>query len=192
MIRRALTDQRGVSAVEFGLIAPVLLLMLMGLCDLMYRSYAQALLDGALQKAGRDSAIQGGADRKEVLDAAVVKMVKIIAPDATWTSSRKSFSSFSVAKPEEIQDKNGNGRLDKNECFTDVNGNKSWDAFPSRTGQGGAGDVNEYIVEVTYPRLFPIAPMIGWSSRQTIGASTFLKNQPYARQVVTAESVCIK
>lgn len=190
-MRRLLRDRRGISAVEFAIISPVLCFMLMGICDLLYQAYVQTVLDGAMQKAGRDSAIQGGADRKDLLDAAVADLVKTIARDATWNSTRETFSSYSVVKPEVFDDKNNNGRLDKKECFIDVNGNKTWDANPSRDGQGGANNVTKYQVEITYPRLFPIARWMGWGDTQVLKASTFLKNQPYAKQAVVTETICL-
>jgi hypothetical protein len=43
----------------------------------------------------------------------------------------------------------------------------------------------------TYPRLFPVAGLLGWPKTQTISATTLLKNQPYATQTTTANvTVC--
>ena len=44
------SDKRGATAIEFGVVAPVLILTLLGLSDLGYRVYAQSILDGAMQK----------------------------------------------------------------------------------------------------------------------------------------------
>ena len=56
-------DRRGVTVVEFALVAPVMLLMIMGLGELAYEGYVESVLTGAVQKAGRDSTIQGAAAR---------------------------------------------------------------------------------------------------------------------------------
>ena len=48
-------DRRGVTAIEFGIVAPVLCLMILGLSDLAYQSYTQSMLEGAVQKAARDA-----------------------------------------------------------------------------------------------------------------------------------------
>ena len=184
-------DARGVTVVEFAIIAPVMLALIMGLCDLMYQSYVQSVLDGAMMKAGRDSALETNALNAAAQDAAVAKMVTMLGPEAKFYPDRKNYQTFSVAKPENFSDTNRNGVRDAGECYDDVNANKRWDADPGRTGQGGANDVTKYTMRVEYPRMFPIAPMFGWPSTQTITATTMLKNQPYRTQDVKAiESIC--
>jgi Flp pilus assembly protein TadG len=187
-LRTLRRDTRGATLVEFALVAPVMCIMMMGLGDLTYQVYAQSILNGAMQKAGRDSAIQGGADNASIIDAKVTSMVQKVAANVF---TRKSYASFSVIKPEPFTDTNGNGIRDVGECYTDINGNRQWDADPGQTGQGGANDVTVYTATVTYPHLFPVASMFGWSPNQTISASTLLKNQPYASQTtVTPATVC--
>jgi Flp pilus assembly pilin Flp len=185
-------DARGVTAIEFAFVAPVLCLLLMGLCDLTYQSYVQAILTGAIQKAGRDSTIQGSTSRTAQLDAKVMAQIRQVARNATYTSSRRSYAQFSQIKPEAFQDNNNNNQYDQaTECFTDVNGNNRWDADPGQEGQGGANDVVLYTINVTYPRLFPLYGMLGWGANQTIAASTVLKNQPYAEQnAYVPEQIC--
>lgn len=184
-------DRRGAVLVEFAILAPVMLVMLMGIFDLLYQVYAQSILNGELQKAARDSGIEGGAANTAVIDAKVQTMVKKIAPSATFTSTRKSYDTFSEVAPEPFTDSNGNGVRDPGECFTDENGNGSWDQDPGAAGQGGASAVTVYTMTATYPRLFPIASLLGWPTTQTVSATTLLKNQPYATQTTTANvTVC--
>ncbi|WP_240047401.1 TadE/TadG family type IV pilus assembly protein [Sphingomonas panacisoli] len=194
-MRRALRslsrNSRGVTAIEFGIVAPVMMLLLMGLSDLAYQIYAQSILNGALQKAGRDATIQGAANNTTDIDNKVKTMVKKIAANATFVVTRKNYDSFSVIKPEPFIDNNSNGVRNPGECYTDINGNGQWDQDPGDDGQGGANDVTLYTMTVTYPRLFPVAGLFGWPSTQTISASTLLKNQPYASQtVVTPKQIC--
>lgn len=185
LLPRLTRDARGVTAIEFAIVAPVMMILLMGISDLAYQVYAQSILNGAMQKAARDSAIQGGGDNTATIDAKVTAMVKNIAANATITFSRKNYDSFSVIKPEPFVDSNGNGVRNPGECFTDINGNGSWDADPGVAGQGGANDVTVYTATVTYPHLFPVTGLFGWPSTQTITAATLLKNQPYATQTTT-------
>jgi Flp pilus assembly protein TadG len=201
--RLLLADRRGATIIEFAIVAPVMIMLLMGLGDLSFQIYAQAILNGAVQKAGRDSSIQGGANNAPAIDAAVIAMVGSIMKSPTqscaatattpiWCSVRQSYNSFSaIGKPEPFVDGNGNGKLDPGECFTDLNGNGIWDASnPGTSGQGGADDVALYTMTITYPRIFPVAGLLGWPSTQTITSSTLLKNQPYATQA-TAKTICI-
>lgn len=191
-IRRIGVDRGGATIIEFAMIIPVLMFLLMGAFDLLHQVYAQSILDGALQKAARDSAIEGGAANAETFDKKVWSMVKIVAPDATYKASRKSYSTFQTIKPEDFTDKNGDGICNKGESFTDINGNGNWDTDPGLTGQGGAEDVTQYTMTVTYPRLFPVAELAGWPATMSISSTTLLKNQPYDSQKVpvSANGTC--
>ncbi len=53
-------SERGATIVEFAIVAPVMLLLIMMMGELCYRHYVQAILTGSMAKAGRDSAIEGG------------------------------------------------------------------------------------------------------------------------------------
>ena len=191
--RRLVTDRRGVTVIEFAMVLPVMLAMIMGLGELMYQVYAQSILEGAIQKAGRDSAIQGGADNADAIDQSVLDMVKTISSGATFVGppKRTNYATFTSAKPEPFTDTNGNGVRDAKECFDDINGNRTYDTDPGTSGQGGANDVTLYTVKISYPRLFPVASFFGAAPTQTIVAKTFLKNQPYASQsAVTVKNIC--
>lgn len=191
LARRLTRDRRGVTAIEFALVAPVLCALLMGVCDLLYQAYAQSILDGAMYKAGRDSALENNARSAADIDARVQAIVSVLGPNMRFVPERRSYSSFLMVKPENFTDKNNNGKRDPGECFDDVNGNKQWDVDPGRQSQGGANDVTRYTMTVTYNRLFPFATLTGLSPTQTITGETLLKNQPYKTQVVQpVESVC--
>lgn len=201
-LRRLRRDRRGVTIVEFAMVAPVLSLLMMGLGDMLYQMYVKEMLTGSVQKAARDSGIQGGAQQTAAIDAKVLGMMSNImrAPTAscanpaaagTYCSTRLSYASFSAVGPEPFDDNNANNQRDPGECYTDVNGNGRWDAEPGATGQGGANDVALYTMRITYPRIFPVARMLGASANQTVTAQTLLKNQPYATQAgATATRLC--
>ena len=203
LARRLCTDRRGATLVEFAIIAPVMMTLLSGMCELAYQGYLQSVLTGAIQKAGRDSTIQGNGSQSAQIDAAVIAQLGQLAsgwtancsatPPATtrtYCSTRKSYANFMNVGPEPYVDTNANNQYDAaTECFTDVNNNKVWDS--GITGQGGANDVAVYTITITYPRLFPVAGLIGMSRTATLSASTTLKNQPWATQnVFTPQQVC--
>lgn len=195
-------ERRGVTAVEFGFVAPVMMVLIMGLGDLLHQVYAQSLLNGEVQKAARDSGIEGGAANAATIDGKVVsRMLPIIkgltqscgatGTTATWCSTRKSYDNFTEVAPEPFTDGNGNGVRDPGECYTDMNGNGTWDADPGLAGQGGASAATQYTMTIRYPHIFPVMGLLGWSTMQTISATTLLKNQPYATQTtVTNSTIC--
>lgn len=182
MKRTLLSDERGATLVEFAILLPVLLALLMGLMDLCYQAYVQAVLEGAVQKAARDATIE--AADTTTIDTRVTNTIRQVAGKATVIPSRLFYASFSLIKPEAFEDKNSNGKYDAGECFYDVNDNDQWDLDPGRAGQGGASDVTIYRVSVRYTRLFPLAGLLGWSSQVVLNASTRFKNQPYGAQSI--------
>jgi Flp pilus assembly protein TadG len=190
-LRRIGADRRGATVVEFAIVIPVLATLLMGLGDLLYTAYLQAILTGAVQKAGRDSSLEQSALDQSSLDAGVTSAIKSIASDAAVSFQRRSYASFALVKPEYFDDTNADGIRQPGECFDDVNGNGAWDADPGRGSQGGANDVTRYTVTVSYPRLFPVSGLIGLSAQGEMSASTLLKNQPYKTQTVaTIKRIC--
>lgn len=187
-------DRRGATIVEFAVVAPIMLLLIMGLCDICYQAYVQSVLTGALQKAGRDSTIQGNdaSAASTAIDTKVITAIRLIAKNATYASTRKSYVKFGDIAPERFDDTNGNGVYDAaTECFYDINANGTWDADPGTTGQGNANDVVAYTMTVTYPRLFPLAGLMGWPNRQSVSSTTILKNQPYKNQASSSTVVKI-
>ena len=191
LLHRLRASDRGTVLTEFAVLAPTLLLLIMGAMDIAYRAYAQSVLEGAMQKAGRDSGLEGGAAQTGDIDKKVEDLVKRVAKNATFVSTRKTYSTFSDVKPERFADNNNNGKLDPGECFDDVNGNKTWDSDAGIIGQGGSDDITVYRMDVTYPRLFPLYGLLGWSNSQVISAKTVLRNQPYGTQAVRkVETIC--
>lgn len=175
-------DEKGTTLIEFAAVLPLMCMALLGGMDLCHREYAQSILTGAVQKIGRDSTLQGGADNIAVNDAKVKAAVLQIAPDATLTFQRSFLTRYRDAEGEPFTDSDNDGVREAGECYDDVNGNSQWDADVTSNGSGGADDVVLYKVTATYPRLFPVAGLFGWNPNQTITADTALKNQPYATQ----------
>lgn len=180
-------DQRGITIVEFAIVAPVMLLLLMGSMDLAHTLYMRASLQGVMQKAARDASLEAGAGvpRQTIIDGIVTDQVTKLANSAVVTFDRRfyrTFSEASTARAEEWTDTNGDGLCNAGEPYTDLNGNMMWDRDGSNTGQGGAKDTALYTATVEYPRLFPMATMIGLSDTVRVRASTVLRNQPYADQ----------
>lgn len=181
-------DDRGISAVEFALLAPVLLVMLMGIFDMSYSMYTNALLEGAVHKAARDSTIEDADLQSSELDGRVTSIVHDLVPNAELTFERTSYSFFGdVGQAEDFDDVNASGTCDDGESFEDANGNGIWDADRGRAGLGAARDAVLYEVSVTYDRPFPVAQLIGFEETMTMMTRTVLRNQPYGGVEVEPE-----
>ncbi|WOK36968.1 pilus assembly protein [Sphingomonas sp. C3-2] len=188
MMRRLASLHRarsGSTAIEFAILAPVFLMTLMGLLELGYQTYISSVLDGAMNDAGRSSTLEDGASQVNNIDQRVKDRILEMAPGATFESSRKAYSNFAdVGKPEPFNDLNGDGVRDENECYEDINGNGAFDLDRGKDGQGGADDIVNYTMTVTYPPIVPLGKLIGWSSSNTASATTVLRNQPFGNQAI--------
>lgn len=182
-LRRLGADRRAATIVEFAIIMPVLLMLLLGSLEFGLNVYVRAVLEGAMQQAGRNSSLQSAQSGQSAIDAFVAARVRAILPGATVSFTRKNYSTFSrVGRPEDFTDINANGVYEPTECFQDGNGNGIWDAAMSRQGIGGANDVVEYTATVDYPSLIPGAAALGIAATTSIKATTILRNQPFATQ----------
>lgn len=179
--RRLAIARRGAAAVEFALIAPIMLIGMFGVFDLGHNIYTAAVLEGAIQEAARNSTIEGAATGK--LDRRMTDIVRNIAPKAELQFDRTAYANFSdIRRPEDFSDINGNGNCDNGEPFEDANGNGTWDQDRGASGIGGARDAVLYEVTVTYPRPFPIGKLVGQSGEFKMVTRTVLRNQPYSIQ----------
>ena len=177
------SDTQGAAALEFALVAPVLLVGILGLFDLGHNMYTASVLQGSIQKAARDSTIEGAESNIATLDGRVTRMVRTIAPGAATKFGRTSYSTFTdVREPEDFSDIDGDGACNNGEPFEDANGNGAWDADRGRAGQGGARDAVLYEVTVTYDRVFPFWSLVGQPDTFTTKVRTVLRNQPYNLQ----------
>lgn len=189
-IRLCLQDRRGVTVVEFAFVAPVLLLLILGGFDTAHTLYMRGVLQGAVQKSARDSALESGLNsaNQAAIDDRVRASVLELANNAQITIKRRFYRTFSQAAAAKAEpfpggnDTNHNGICDNNEMFEDLNRNGFRDLDGGDGGQGAAVDRTVYTVTATYPRMFPIMKMIGGSGTTVVTATTVLENQPYADQ----------
>lgn len=180
---RLIACEEGATLVEFALVTPVLLTMVMGLFDLGYNMYTDQMLNGAIQQAARSSALESGGGMSATLDSNVAGAVKAVAYGATVTFDRKAYASFTdVVHGEDFSDLNADGSCNFGEPYEDVNGNGMWDSQQGTAGMGGARDAVVYTVTVDYPRLFPIFAFIpGQTTNFKLMSTTVLRNQPFGQ-----------
>ena len=186
------SDRRGVTIVEFALVVPVFLLLVMGGLELGYSAYLRTLLEGEMQRASRDRMLEDAVSQRNAIEDRVRSMMHRMAPNAVVTFDRRAFRSYAeVSAPyEPFNDANGNGRCDAKETYQDLNGNSRWDTeVGAGDSDGNARDVVVYTVTVRHSRLLPIAlnPLRGDAD---IVARTALRNQPFDQTTSIVERSC--
>lgn len=190
LLRRLARDESGATLTEFAFVGPVLVLMIMGIFDMAHTQYTAALVNGAMQKAGRDLTLEGAGSTEASIDQRVVNQVSAVVPStATVQLEKLSHFDFSdVGQAEEFDDDNGDGVCNNGEVFVDVNENGQWDNNRGEEGIGGARDVVLYTAVVTYPRLFPMYGLAGMDQNVTLRSSTVMRNQPFDQQDRSSET----
>ncbi|MBB3861483.1 Flp pilus assembly protein TadG [Novosphingobium hassiacum] len=175
-------DSSGATIVEFAIVMPMFLVLLLGILDIGQMAYGKSVLSGAVRRAARASALETRSTAQA--DAMVLDMVKEVLPGATLSTSRTSYYDFSdIGRAEKWNDRNGNGRCDASETFTDENRNGVWDEEMGRSNsEGSANDVVVYKVVASFEPVFKVPFLPGAWGRRTLTATAVTKNQPFGAQ----------
>ncbi|MFM9852504.1 MAG: TadE/TadG family type IV pilus assembly protein [Sphingomonadaceae bacterium] len=173
-------DKQGTAAIEFGFVAPVFCLLLMGILDVGYTAYVKSILQGTVESTGRESSLE--ASLTSSIDAKVTAAMRDIV-DGQISFSRVYYQNYQdIRLPEDFTDVNRNGIREPGECYIDRNANEVWDADVGLGGRGGAQDVVIYKAALTFDRPFPLWQFLGQSNRQTVTGITQIRNQPFSAQ----------
>ena len=181
VLRHLRQDREGATLVEFAIVGPVLIRMLMGLFDIAHTQYTSAVLYGAMQKAARDYTLESAGTSATVIDGRVQDQIRAVMPNgATITFTKTAFDDFKdVNEPEAYTDLNNNGTCNAGEPYEDANNNSVWDVYRGSNGLGTARDVLLYTTNVSYPRMFPMFGLAGLPTTVTLSATTVLRRQPF-------------
>lgn len=189
--RHLFEDRSGVTIVEFAMILPALCLLLLGTLELGYRMYVASIVQGALHEAARLATV--GNQTNEQIDARIRLRLREFSRQATIETSFRSYTDFTDVRVAETirTDSDPVGVYNTGDCYLDYNNNGRYDLDRGRAGFGQADDVVHYQISMSYPRLFPLHSLVGWSSTETVISNTVLRNQPYAgRTVFNPPEIC--
>jgi Flp pilus assembly protein TadG len=188
--RSILADTGGATIVEFAFVAPILVMTLLGLFDLGYKSYVASNLQGALHEAARMGTV--GDKTTAQIDTHIQNRLREFSRGATITITHKSYLDFSgVQVPETItNDTVPIGSYNVGDCYQDANANGVYDTDRGRSGMGSSEDVLHYSITMSYPRLFPLTRLMGLSSTDTVTSSTVFRNQPYGSRSTAVTTRC--
>lgn len=177
--------QRGTPAVEFALMAPPLVLILLGIVEVALVTAGHVLIEGAIRQASRygiTGYVPAGTTRINYLKQIVGKDTAGLIDAEQLTITYQIYSSFAnVHQPEPYVDQNGNAKHDAGEPFTDINGNAQWDADMGAAGLGGPGDIVAYTISYDWPVITDLLkPLLGDDNGLIrLTARVVVRNEPF-------------
>jgi Flp pilus assembly protein TadG len=179
--RNLASDVGGVTAIEFALIAPVFVMLLMGIVEFSLIMFVNSTMEGATAASGRYGktgyTAYGSSRKQQIIDTVAAKTNGLLNPSLINVTTTVYPSFDSISKDEPYIDTNRNGTHDVGEAYTDANHNGQWDS----SGASGLGNSNDIVVyTVSYPWTIN-TPLIGsiFGNPFIISSRTVVKNEPY-------------
>lgn len=176
----------GAVAIEFAIIAPVLLFFIFGIIEFSLLMYASTVLEGAttissrLGKTGFEDVAGTGLSRQQMIEQlAKDKSDGLLNPDLITITTLAYGGLDDIGVPEPFTDQNGNALYDAGEPYTDINGNAQWDADMGAAGLGGANDIVVYTVRYPWRISTPMIARFFDDGVLEITSSAVVKNEPY-------------
>lgn len=178
-------DNKGATAVEYALIAPVFFTLMLGSMEIGRTLMVYSALEGAVTESTRiamtGSVPDGYASVDEYIREFVTDSLGQVGVDAGVNISMNVYESFSAIGAEEpYTDIEGDMVCNNDDPYTDVNGNGSWDADMGASGTGGQENIMLMKISVELPYMmhgvldaFSIEPSINLST------STAIRNEPF-------------
>lgn len=144
-------DGRGVSAIEFALLGPLAITLLIGILELGMVFLVSGSLENAVLASSRFG-ITGnapdGVTREDIIRNLIDRNTFGLVDQEDVQIDTIVYDNFSdIGKPEPFADTNGDGEWNPGESFTDVNGNGQYDTDVGLAGLGGAGDIVLYRIQ---------------------------------------------
>ncbi|MFV0622406.1 TadE/TadG family type IV pilus assembly protein [Sphingomonas sp. ac-8] len=170
---------------EFALVVPLLLTILMATLELGYQGYVNAMVQGAMTKAARMSTI-GDQTQAGVTEKIKTEVGRVVDRRYVSVETRGYYNFSNVGRPEKItQDTDPKGKYNKGDCYEDANNNGKYDVSAGTSDLGTADDVTYYKVTANYPNLTPIAGFLKWAGKRNVTATIVLRNQPFTSRAST-------
>ncbi len=184
-------DNRGATIVEFALIIPVLVGLLLSILEIGYQGYVAAVVQGALSKASRQVTV-GNKTAADVVTTIKTDVQAVVPAQYVTVATRRYYNFSNVGKPEKItDDTDPKGVFNLGDCFEDANNNGLYDSTPGDAGVGSADDVVYYTVNVVYPNLTPVGALLSWGPTRGVSATTVIRNQPFTSRAEPTK-ICTK
>lgn len=182
LLRELRQSNSGTSFVEFAIVAPVLVLMIIGIMEIAMIMFVSSLVEGGVREAARfglTGSTPPGQSREEFVVQRIqeITMGLVQVDDTNVTVS--VYPSFGdIGQPEPFTDQNGNDSYDEGEPYTDINGNNDWDDDMGQAGAGGPGEIVLYKIDYEWNLLSGLL-VESFGSSIAMSTSMAVRNEPY-------------
>jgi Flp pilus assembly protein TadG len=179
--RRREARRAGSTALEFALVGPLFLFILIGTFDLAILLFLTLTVENATWDAARHGAT-GWEDPPGTREAEIIAIVDretlgLLADDDLRFETRVYPTFGDVATAEWLYDDDDDGAHDTEEGFDDVNGDGLWNGDVGVVGAGGPNDIVLYRVTAEYTLITPIVSSLIGPIR--IRSSAPVQNEPF-------------
>lgn len=178
-----LTCAAGITSVEFAIVAPVMILLMMGIIEFSLIMFTTTVMESAATttaRYGMTGYVAAGSSRQDQIIANIQERTAGLLDPTHITITTKVYATVDrVGDPETCINPASPpcpGTAGVN--YVDINGNGQWDWDMGAAGLGNANDIVVYVVTYPWPVTTPvIASIIG--NPYNITVRTVVKNEPY-------------
>lgn len=182
LLNRFRKKKDGAAAIEFALIAPMFLLLIMGTFELALVMFYSTILEGATNFGARLGKVNPAAEGYESKEAYIFEQVSnqiraAIPPDKLLFTA-KTYTSFdNVNQPEPCNIEQCTTATTNEADFNDINDNGHWDEDQGVETAGAPGNIVQYTFTYQY-RFF--TPLVGhfFPNPMAIRGVTVVRNEP--------------
>jgi len=175
--------ESGIAALEFAFIAPVFILLLMGIIEFSMIMFTSTVMESATNttaRLGKTGYVPPGLSRAQaIIENIENRTLGLLDPNKITLSNQIYSNLDKIGQPEPCINPTSSpcpGTAGVN--FQDINGNGQWDPDMGKAGEGGAGDIVVYTVSYPWKVNTPIVSSI-IGSTITLTARTVVKNEPF-------------
>lgn len=180
---RILRNKKGVTAVEFALTAPIVLLFILATIEISWLMLSSVVLENAVRtasRAGITGYVPAGMTRDQFIRQQIDNNLIILNRNRIDFETVIYNTFANINQPEPFTDSNHNNMWNIGEPYTDVNGNGQYDDDMGRAGSGGPGAIVVYRVTYPYQMMTPLVRRF-FPNNGTfdLHSNMVVRNEPY-------------
>ena len=182
-LRRLWRCERGVTAIEFAAVAPVLFSLILGIMEVSFIMLAQSIIESAtgnVARVGKSGYVESSSTREATIFSELQHYNSAIVDVSKVSITSLSYQTFDqVGEPEPYVDSNHNNLYDVGEVYSDLNHNGRFDTDRGLPGYGNQGDIVVYTVTYPWKILNPLMAAAVSGGIEVLSSRMVVKNEPY-------------